>query len=46
MKDFGLALYKAKLTKKDVSKIKILPILKIFRKLEKDTKVEFREDLD
>jgi len=46
MNNFVVALYKAKLTKKDISKIKILAILKIFRKLEKNTKVEFREDLD
>ena len=46
MNNFGVALYKAKLTKKDISKIKIVAILKRFRKVEKDTKVEFREDLD
>lgn len=47
MKNLVVALYKTKLTKKRIfSKIKILPILKIFKKLEKETKVKFREDLD
>ena len=45
MKSFYVALYKARLKNEIIQETQIVAIVKIFQKLEKNAKVDFREDL-
>ena len=45
MKSFYVALYKARLKNEIIKETQIVAIVEIFKKLEKNAKVDFREDL-